>query len=109
MRRVLTFFGLAGCVYLMLVTGLYVVQRQLLYLPDRSIPSSGREWRPGNVGGSPAYRRRSRSPRMATAGRAAGAAASVADMAAVAMQIEYGRSLADHGRLFRVRLCGGRR
>jgi uncharacterized protein len=39
MRRVLTFFGLAGCVYLMLVTGLYVIQRQLLYLPDRSIPS----------------------------------------------------------------------
>src|SRR5512132_170131 len=39
MRRVLTFFGLASCVYLMLVTGLYVIQRQLLYLPDRSIPS----------------------------------------------------------------------
>jgi fermentation-respiration switch protein FrsA (DUF1100 family) len=35
----LTFFGLAGCVYLMLVTGLYVGQRQLLYLPDGSIPS----------------------------------------------------------------------
>src|SRR5512147_2315656 len=39
MQRMLTFFGLAGCVYLMLVTGLYVAQRQLLYLPDRSIPS----------------------------------------------------------------------
>ena len=39
MRRVLTLFGLLGCGYLMLVAGLYVVQRQLLYLPDRSIPS----------------------------------------------------------------------
>ena len=39
MRRVLTFFGVMGCGYLMLVAGLYVVQRQLLYLPDRSIPS----------------------------------------------------------------------
>jgi uncharacterized protein len=39
MRRVLTLLGLVGCGYLMLVTGLYAVQRQLLYLPDRSIPS----------------------------------------------------------------------
>ena len=39
MRRVLTLFGLVACGYLMLVAGLYVVQRQLLYLPDRSIPS----------------------------------------------------------------------
>jgi hypothetical protein len=39
MRRVLTLFGLIGCGYLMLVAGLYAVQRQLLYLPDRSIPS----------------------------------------------------------------------
>jgi fermentation-respiration switch protein FrsA (DUF1100 family) len=39
MRRVLTLFRLMGCGYLMLVAGLYVVQRQLLYLPDRSIPS----------------------------------------------------------------------
>ena len=40
MRRVLTVFGLMGCGYLMLVAGLYVVQRQLLYLPNRSIPSA---------------------------------------------------------------------
>jgi fermentation-respiration switch protein FrsA (DUF1100 family) len=39
MRRVLSLFGLLGCCYLMLVAGLYAVQRQLLYLPDRSIPS----------------------------------------------------------------------
>lgn len=35
----LTLFGLAVCGYLMLVSGLYVGQRQLLYLPDRAIPS----------------------------------------------------------------------
>ena len=39
MRRVLTLFGLVACGYLMLVAGLYVVQRQLLYLPDGGIPS----------------------------------------------------------------------
>jgi uncharacterized protein len=38
-RRVLTLLGLVGCGYLVLITGLYVVQRQLLYLPDRSMPS----------------------------------------------------------------------
>jgi fermentation-respiration switch protein FrsA (DUF1100 family) len=35
----LTLFGLAVGTYLVLVTGLYVGQRQLLYLPDRSVPS----------------------------------------------------------------------
>ena len=35
----LTFFGLVVCGYLVLVTGLYLGQRRLLYLPDRSIPS----------------------------------------------------------------------
>jgi fermentation-respiration switch protein FrsA (DUF1100 family) len=36
---VLTLLGLVGCGYLVLITGLYVVQRQLLYLPDGSMPS----------------------------------------------------------------------
>lgn len=35
----LTLFGLAVCGYLILVAALYLMQRQLLYLPDRSIPS----------------------------------------------------------------------
>jgi len=39
MGRMLTLFGLVVCGYLMLVTGLYLGQRQLLYLPDRSIPN----------------------------------------------------------------------
>lgn len=39
MQRMLTFFGLVVCGYLVLVTGLYLGQRRLLYLPDRSIPS----------------------------------------------------------------------
>jgi fermentation-respiration switch protein FrsA (DUF1100 family) len=39
MRRMLTLIGLAVCGYLILVAGLYLMQRQLLYLPDRSIPS----------------------------------------------------------------------
>lgn len=39
LRRMLTLLGLAVCGYLMLVAALYIMQRQLLYLPDRSIPN----------------------------------------------------------------------
>lgn len=39
MRGVAVFFAVVACGYLMLVAALYLIQRQLLYLPDRSVPS----------------------------------------------------------------------
>jgi uncharacterized protein len=40
MRSLLTLLGVIACGYLILVAILYTLQRQLLYLPDRSIPST---------------------------------------------------------------------
>jgi uncharacterized protein len=39
MRSVLTLFSVVVCGYLILVAALYLLQRQLLYFPDRTVPS----------------------------------------------------------------------